>query len=102
MLEMLSGKEAPALYSEENMLLADVLNPVLHKEDGEESLRHLMDPSMQGNYPPVTAILVIRLIESCLKKDPSGRPAMDEIAQSISRFLIASLTWELSKNISEL
>ncbi|KAH9663304.1 LysM domain receptor-like kinase 4 [Citrus sinensis] len=102
MLEMLSGKEAPALYSEENMLLVDVLNPVLHKEDGEESLRHLMDPSMQGNYPPVTAILVIRLIESCLKKDPSGRPAMDKIAQSISRFLNASLAWELSKNISEL
>jgi serine/threonine protein kinase len=51
MLEIMTGKEAATLYEEENMQLSDVLNAVLHEEDGQESLRHSMDSSLQGNYP---------------------------------------------------
>jgi serine/threonine protein kinase len=51
MLEIMTGKEAAILYEEENMQLSDVLNAVLHEEDGQESLRHSMDSSLQGNYP---------------------------------------------------
>ncbi|KAJ4715029.1 LysM receptor kinase [Melia azedarach] len=70
MLEMLTGKEAAALYTEENVHLSDVLNPLLNKNDEEESLKHFIDPSMQGIYPSEIAILVIKLIDSCLKKAP--------------------------------
>ncbi|KAL5819451.1 hypothetical protein ACOSQ4_023293 [Xanthoceras sorbifolium] len=100
MLEILTGKEAAALYGDENMHLSNVLNVVLSKEEEQESLRHFVDPSMQGNYPLELAVIMIRLIDSCLNKDPSGRPAMDEIVKSLSRILNASLTWELSNNIS--
>ncbi|KAJ0039885.1 hypothetical protein Pint_28202 [Pistacia integerrima] len=92
MLEILTGKEATALYGEENMHLSDTLNIVLNNEDGQESLGHFIDPSMQGNYPLELAIFVIRLADSCLKKNPAHRPAMDEIVQSLSRILKASLT----------
>ncbi|GMY11609.1 lysM domain receptor-like kinase 4 [Fagus crenata] len=100
MLEIMTGKEAATLYEEENMQLSDVLNAVLHEEDGQESLRHSMDSSLQGNYPSELAVFMFKLIDSCLKKDPAGRPAMDEIVQSLSRTLNTSLTWELSMNIS--
>ncbi|KAJ0039884.1 hypothetical protein Pint_28201 [Pistacia integerrima] len=98
MLEILTGKEAAALNGEENMYLSDALDVVL--KDGQENLRHFVDPSMQGNYPSELAIIVITMIESCLKKNPTHRPAMDEIVQSLSRILNASLTWELSNTIS--
>ncbi|KAI9165905.1 hypothetical protein LWI28_022611 [Acer negundo] len=100
MLEMLTGKEAAALYREENMHLSNVLNAMLNNEDGPESLRHFIDPSMQENYPFELAVIMLRLIDSCLKKDPSSRPAMDDIVKSLSRILNASLTQELSNNIS--
>ncbi|KAK4840719.1 hypothetical protein QYF36_016420 [Acer negundo] len=100
MLEMLTGKEAAALYREENMHLSNVLNAMLNKEDGSESLRHFIDPSMQENYPLELAVIMLRLIDSCLKKDPSSRPATDDIVKSLSRILNASLTQELSNDIS--
>ncbi|KAK2657311.1 hypothetical protein Ddye_010363 [Dipteronia dyeriana] len=100
MLEILTGKEVAALYSEENMNLSNVLNDVLNKGDGPESLRNFVDPSMQDNYPLELTVIILRLIDSCLKKDPSSRPATDYIVNSLSRILNASLTRELSSNIS--
>ncbi|XP_041011565.1 lysM domain receptor-like kinase 4 [Juglans microcarpa x Juglans regia] len=94
MLEIVTGKEVAALYEEENMQLSDVLSVVLREEDVNESLRHFMDPSLRGNYPLELAVFVVRLIDSCLNKNPAGRPAMDEIVQSLSRTCNASLTWE--------
>ena len=100
-LEIMTGKEVAALYREENRELSDVLNGVLSEEGGlEESLSQLIDPSMQGNYPSGLAVLMVRLIDSCLNKNPAGRPAMDEIVQSLSGILITSLAWELSNNTS--
>ena len=98
-LEIMTGKEVAALYEEENMQLTDVLNAVLH-EDGQERLRHSMDPSLLGNYPSELVVFMFKLIDSCLKKDPVGRPTMDEIVQYVSRTLNTSLTWESSKSIS--
>ncbi|XP_044462471.1 lysM domain receptor-like kinase 4 [Mangifera indica] len=98
MLEILTGKEAAALYGEDNTYLSDALDVVL--KDGHENLGHFIDPSMQGNYPSELAMTVIRLIESCLNKSAIHRPAMDEIVHSLSRILNASLTGELSNNIS--
>ncbi|KAB5547701.1 hypothetical protein DKX38_011107 [Salix brachista] len=98
-LEIMTGKEVAALYSEENRNLSDVLNGVLSEEGRlEESLSQLIDPSMQGNYPSGLAVLILRLIVSCLNKNPSDRPAMDEIVQSLTVILTTSLAWELSNN----
>ncbi|KAJ6378707.1 hypothetical protein OIU78_028852 [Salix suchowensis] len=89
------------VYDEENRNLSDVLNGVLSEEGRlEESLSQLIDPSMQGNYPSGLAVLILRLIVTCLNKNPSDRPAMDEIVQSLTVILTASLAWELSNNTS--
>ncbi|KAJ7952955.1 LysM receptor kinase [Quillaja saponaria] len=100
LLEILTGKEVAALYTEENMNLSNVLSSFLSEENGQERLRNFIDPSMQGNYPLGLAVFLVRLIDSCLNKDPSYRPTMDDIVQSLSRTLNTSLTWEMSNNIS--
>lgn len=100
MLEILTGKEVSSLYEGVNTDLSDVLIPILRVEDGKESLSNFIDSSLQGNYPPDLAIFMARLIDSCIEKDPSGRPNMDEIVQSLSRTMNTSLSWELSISIS--
>lgn len=100
MLEILTGKAVSSLYEGANTDLSDVLIPILHVEDGKESLSNFMDSSLQGNYPPDLAIFMARLIDSCIEKDPSGRPNMDKIVQSLSRTMNTSLSWELSISIS--
>ncbi|KAJ6919469.1 hypothetical protein NC651_013432 [Populus alba x Populus x berolinensis] len=100
-LEIITGKEVAALHTEENRNLSDVLNGALSEEDGqEESLKQLIDPSLHESYPSGLAVLVVRLIDSCLNKNPGDRPTMDEIVQSLSRILTTSLAWELSSNVS--
>lgn len=100
MLEILTGKAVSSLYEGVNTDLSDALIPILHVEDGKESLSNFMDSSLQGNYPPDLAIFMARLIDSCIEKDPSGRPNMDKIVQSLSRTMNTSLSWELSISIS--
>ncbi|XP_059642802.1 lysM domain receptor-like kinase 4 [Cornus florida] len=100
MLEILTGKEVAVLYEGVVVRLPEILTTVLHEEDGKENLSNFMDPSLQGNYPAELAIFIARLVDGCIKKDPSARPGMDEIVQSLSRTLTTSLNWELSNSIS--
>ncbi|XP_073127810.1 lysM domain receptor-like kinase 4 [Henckelia pumila] len=99
MLEILTGTEVSLLY-EENLQLSDVLNPVLHHENGLENIDALMDPLLQGNYPPEPAFFIFRLIDRCLSKDPSDRPSTDEIFQFLSRISDSTPSYEWAIGIS--
>ncbi|MBA0858789.1 hypothetical protein Goshw_000379, partial [Gossypium schwendimanii] len=98
LLEVITGKEATAFYSDEHNNLSDRLSNVV--ENGKEGLKHLIEPAMLENYPAELAVVVVQLINSCLKQNPTARPAMDEIVQSFSRILTSSSTWDLSSNMS--
>ncbi|WOG93172.1 hypothetical protein DCAR_0312453 [Daucus carota subsp. sativus] len=100
MLEMLTGKEVAYLYGEKADL-SDVLGPILNKENGKENLSGFIDISLQRNYPAELALFMVRLIANCIKSDPSGRPDMNEIVQSLLRILKTSVSWERSISISE-
>lgn len=92
LMEILTGKEASLL----DMQLSEALIPILQEENGLEKIGNLMDPMMEGNYPADLAFLVLKLVDSCLKNDPSDRPTTDDIVQSLSR-----ISSECSVNISE-
>lgn len=94
LLETFTGKEVAVLYEAVNVNLAEILSPVLDEKDGIENLSQIMDSSLGGNYPSELAILLIRLIASCLKKDPSARPTMHEIVQTLSTSVTATTSWD--------
>ena len=94
-IEMLTGKEVSELHRKENLQLTDLLEKVLDQKDGKEYLNHLMDPSLEGNFPTELAVLVMNIAKLCMNKDPSQRPSMDDIVQSLCRILSSSLSWEL-------
>ncbi|KAF8028736.1 hypothetical protein BT93_E1402 [Corymbia citriodora subsp. variegata] len=94
LLEMMTGKEVISLCEGENMQAYDVVSLMFTEDGGHERLMQLIDPSMGETYPLDLAIYIIRIIESCLKKNPLDRPAMDEIVQSLSKVFTASLAWE--------
>ncbi|KAG5563213.1 hypothetical protein RHGRI_005838 [Rhododendron griersonianum] len=100
LLEILTGKEVSALYGGVNGHLSDVLSPVIHEENGKENLGEVMDPSLQESYPAELAVFVAGVADSCIKNDPSARPGMAEIVQSLSRIMTTSLNWEKSKTVS--
>ncbi|KAG6396185.1 hypothetical protein SASPL_142327 [Salvia splendens] len=84
LLEILTGKQISELYEEVDMRLPEVLAPVL-SEGGHEKISSLMDPLLLGNYPSNLALVLFRMIDGCLKKDPSARPSMEDVFQSLSR-----------------
>ncbi|XP_075515820.1 lysM domain receptor-like kinase 4 [Primulina tabacum] len=99
-LEIFTGSEVSQLY-EGYPQLSDVLNPVLDQENGLENLKQLMDPLLQGKYPSELALLIFRLIDNCLKKDPSDRPSTDETFRSLTRISNSSESGEWAISISE-
>ncbi|XP_077233579.1 lysM domain receptor-like kinase 4 [Tasmannia lanceolata] len=100
MLESITGKEGSIIWEGKDMPLPEVLIAILSKENAKEKVTDFIDPSLQGNYPLDLAMMVARLIERSLGKDPSSRSSMDEIVQSLSKILSASLDWELSNSFS--
>ncbi|KAH6791302.1 hypothetical protein C2S51_006308 [Perilla frutescens var. frutescens] len=100
LLEILTGKEVSMLYEEVNMQLSEVLTPVL-SEGGQENISDLMDPLLLGNYPPDLALMLFRMVNNCLKKDPAERPNMDDIFQSLSRISTSVVSGEWAISISE-
>lgn len=100
LLEILTGEEVTVLYDRVNLHLSELLIPVVGDENAKERLSDFMDPSLEGNYPVELAVFAAKLVDSCTRKDPSDRPGMDEIAQSLSIILNASLNLEFSDSIS--
>jgi len=96
MLEVLMGKEAGILYERLNGNLSEVLVGVLDEKKGKDMLPSLMDPALKGNYPSECVISMTKLIEACLRRDPSSRPDMEEIVRSLSKVLSTSMAWESS------
>ncbi|KAL6526232.1 LysM domain [Orobanche minor] len=91
LMEILTGKEVSLLlYEGVNMQLSEILTPVLSADDGNQNLRKLMDPMLQGKYPRDLALVLFGLIGSCLKKDPLDRPNMDDIFKSLSKISTTS------------
>ncbi|KAG6398465.1 hypothetical protein SASPL_139925 [Salvia splendens] len=84
LLEILTGKQVSELYEEVGMRLPEVWAPVL-SEGGQEKISSLMDPLLLGNYPSNLVLVLFRMIDGCLKKDPTARPSMEDVFQSLSR-----------------
>ncbi|MED6183220.1 lysM domain receptor-like kinase 4 [Stylosanthes scabra] len=102
-LEILTGKEVAEILNEDdnnNKGLSNALSVILGEESGKERVKEFMCASLQGNYPSELAMVVIRMIHSCIKKEPENRPQMQEIVASLSRILNSSLNWETSVSLS--
>ncbi|XP_058081077.1 lysM domain receptor-like kinase 4 [Magnolia sinica] len=102
MLEVITGREAIISCEGEHRLLSETFLALLHEENAEGKLRDLMDPSLHGKFPLDLVMIMAQLIEGCLRKDAVSRPSMDDVVQSLSRILAASLTWDLSNNTYEI
>ncbi|GLJ23039.1 hypothetical protein SUGI_0434780 [Cryptomeria japonica] len=84
LLEILSGKPAVSKRGK-NFLLADTISPLLEGDNAVENLRGWMDQSLHEVYCIDQALALAKLALSCVEKDPSMRPAMDEITFRLSR-----------------
>nr|GMD01016.1 lysM domain receptor-like kinase 4 [Ipomoea batatas] len=97
-LEILTGKDIAELQERENIRLSELLLPVLDEETGKQHFTSFLDPSLQGRYPADVAVSLVRLIDSCIKKDASSRPNMDEIVRHFSIAMTTTSSWELSSS----
>ncbi|KAG9440878.1 hypothetical protein H6P81_021043 [Aristolochia fimbriata] len=97
MLEIVSGKKAVIEGKIREAFLAEVFIAFMSEEERlEERTEVFIDPFLQGKYPLHLAVLLFKLITSCLSRDPANRPSMVEIVQFFSKILDASLTWKES------
>ncbi|PIA52498.1 hypothetical protein AQUCO_01000401v1 [Aquilegia coerulea] len=98
MLEIVTGKEAAVAREAGKFFLPEALTAILGDENPKEKLKNFIDPSLRGDYPLDLALLIARLIDSCLRRDPAGRPAMDDIQQTLSN-ISNTFNWEEAENV---
>ncbi|XP_068655263.1 lysM domain receptor-like kinase 4 [Aristolochia californica] len=97
MLETVSGKKAVIVGERRDVFLAEAFIDFMSEEEAlGERTEDFIDPFLHGKYPLDLAMLIFKLIGSCLSRDPENRPSMVEIVQVLSKLLDASLNWEQS------
>ncbi|KAG6495441.1 hypothetical protein ZIOFF_043265 [Zingiber officinale] len=81
LLELLTGrKNLDARYAKEERNIVKWSKPFLADDC---LLSFIMDPRIKGRFPPKAARTVADIISKCLQKDPSERPTMRAIAESL-------------------
>ncbi|KAI4381176.1 hypothetical protein MLD38_007279 [Melastoma candidum] len=101
--EMITGKDVKELLGDCKTYLSDVVSDKIEPDDEEgmgNKSRDLIDPSLGGNYPDHHIIVMIKLIRQCLRRDPGGRPAMDEVVQILSKVSSCPSIWQSSSSFS--
>uniref|UniRef100_A0A1D1YEA0 Proline-rich receptor-like protein kinase PERK9 n=1 Tax=Anthurium amnicola TaxID=1678845 RepID=A0A1D1YEA0_9ARAE len=101
MMELLTGMEAVTTHRGREIPLMEALISLPSEEDPTEKLRDFIDPLLEGKYPPDLALVMLKLIDGCLKKDAGRRPSMGEITLSLSGILATSLAWASSTGPAE-
>ncbi|KAH7352398.1 hypothetical protein KP509_19G042900 [Ceratopteris richardii] len=86
LLELLSGRPALGIetQSSEELKVVDWARPYLHSR---EQVHHIMDPKLNGKYPPEGAIRVVRVASLCLQMFAKARPTMKEVVKSLEPLL---------------
>ncbi|TVU24844.1 hypothetical protein EJB05_27304, partial [Eragrostis curvula] len=84
--------------------LADQLDGVV-EDDGDGNvqrrLEELVDPAM-GSCPLDAVVMMVRLIERCVRRDAAGRPSTGEVAQRLLKLSgVSAVGWQSSRSSPE-
>lgn len=58
----------------------------------------IIDPRLRNQFSPGAVRKVVKLADSCLKKNPQDRPTMSQIVENLKQALQCSETSETSQN----
>lgn len=50
-----------------------------------KTLTRLMEPELHGQYPLKAAVLAVQLAKTCVTRDPTSRPAMQQILETLEQ-----------------
>ncbi|CAL9752833.1 unnamed protein product [Musa acuminata subsp. burmannicoides] len=84
LLQMLTGRKVfdPDRPCAERHL-AQFAKP--HLSSDAKELASLMDPKLNGEYPPATASRLARIIEACIEKEHKLRPTMKDVVKALEK-----------------
>ncbi|KAG9155049.1 hypothetical protein Leryth_025093 [Lithospermum erythrorhizon] len=83
MLELLTGRKPyDSTRAKKEQLLVQWASPQLHEID---ALDKMVDPALCGLYPPKSLSRFADVIARCIQSEPSFRPPMSEVVQSLVR-----------------
>ncbi|KAI3844452.1 hypothetical protein MKW98_022350 [Papaver atlanticum] len=97
MLELITGKDVILMHDgRRTEYLSTAMISVMAGEDLETKLGDFIDSNLRGNYGLELALAITRLSMSCLNRDPTSRPSMNEVASALVNIQMGSMKFLLS------
>ncbi|KAI3873624.1 hypothetical protein MKW92_037816 [Papaver armeniacum] len=97
MLELITGEDVILMHDgRRTEYLSTAIISVMAGEDIETKLRDFMDSNLRGNYGLELALAITRLSMSCLNRDPTSRPSMNEVVSALVNIQLGSMKFLLS------
>ncbi|KAK8447837.1 hypothetical protein SEVIR_8G164300v4 [Setaria viridis] len=103
LLELVTGKDAEELVSDGVGDPFSALRELAEELDGGgdavlQRLEELVDPALPaGSCPQDAVVMMVRLIERCVRRDAAGRPSTGEVAQRLLKLSgVSAVSWRNS------
>jgi serine/threonine protein kinase len=103
LLELVTGKDAEELVGDGVGDPFAALRELVEELDGGgdavlQRLEELVDPALPaGSCRQDAAVIMVRLIERCVRRDPAGRPSTGEVAQRLLKLSgVSAVSWQNS------
>ncbi|RZC55139.1 hypothetical protein C5167_013996 [Papaver somniferum] len=97
MLELITGKDVIMMHDgRRTEYLSTAIISVMAGEDIETKLGDFIDSNLRGTYGLELALAITRLSLSCLIRDPTSRPSMNEVVSALVNIQMGSMKFLLS------
>ncbi|KAL5715110.1 hypothetical protein ACHQM5_016985 [Ranunculus cassubicifolius] len=84
-LELITGKCVVTMHEGKETLLSAAIISIMEGENREAELDKILDSSLGVNYRMDLVLEVAKLSAACLKRDPAGRPSMEEVVSTLMK-----------------
>ncbi|KAI3957515.1 hypothetical protein MKX01_001874 [Papaver californicum] len=92
MLELITGKDVILMHDgQRTEYLSTAIISVMVGKDIETKLGDFIDSNLRGNYGLELALAITRLSMSCLNRDPTSRPSMNEVVPALVNIQMGSM-----------
>ncbi|KAL5071981.1 hypothetical protein RYX36_022868 [Vicia faba] len=100
LLELITGKDPIALQDGREVMLYEIIESIIGKEDEEEKVSLFIDPCLVENCRKASALQLVKLGLACLVQEPETRPNIEEVVSSLMKIQANDMQQSISPVIS--
>ncbi|KAK2398449.1 lysM domain receptor kinase [Trifolium repens] len=101
LLELITGKDSITLRDGREVMLCEIIENIVGKENEQEKVSLFIDPCLTENCRKACALQLVKLTLACLIQEPESRPNIEEVVSSLLKIQANEMQQRISPIINK-